>query len=72
MEQGVEVPLMIGGLVHQDDHAELNALGVEGIFGPGSNIDDIIEFIERVTLERVLQGARTAKDGKGESAPDRP
>ncbi|MEJ7935012.1 cobalamin-dependent protein [Sphingobium sp. AN558] len=65
--QGVDVPLMIGGLVHQDDHAELTALGVGGIFGPGSTIDDIVAFVEKVTLDRVLQRAGTTngKDGRG-------
>lgn len=64
--QEVHVPLMVGGLIHQDDHAELRALGVEGIFGPGSNIEDIIAFVEKVTLDRVLQRDAAAEEyGEG-------
>lgn len=62
--QGVDVPLMVGGLIHQDDHPELNALGVSGIFGPGSNIEDVVAYIEKVTMDRVAK--RDA--GKGEGA----
>jgi methylmalonyl-CoA mutase cobalamin-binding domain/chain len=43
-----EIPLMIGGLIHQDDHAALNAMGIVGIFGPASQIEDIVAYIEKV------------------------
>ncbi|MEJ7927188.1 cobalamin-dependent protein [Sphingobium sp. AN641] len=66
--QRMDVPLMIGGLVHQDDHDALKALGVEGIFGSGSTIDDIIAFIEKVTLDRVLRRAETTKEDGGRAA----
>lgn len=64
--QGIDVPLMIGGLIHQDDHAELKALGVQGIFGPGTDIEDVVAFIEQVTLDRVRQRDENVDD-KGES-----
>jgi methylmalonyl-CoA mutase C-terminal domain/subunit len=40
-----DVPVMIGGLIHPDDHAPLKAMGVKGIFGPGSTMPDIIAFV---------------------------
>jgi methylmalonyl-CoA mutase, C-terminal domain len=60
--QGVALPLMIGGLIHQDDHPALKEMGVEGIFGPGSQIEDIIDFIEEVTVARVTGKAIGAQD----------
>ncbi|WP_340317986.1 cobalamin B12-binding domain-containing protein [Rhizorhabdus argentea] len=64
--QGVDVPLMIGGLVHKDDHPALNELGIEGIFGPGSDIEDIVAFIEKVTRERVTRRDACETDGHQE------
>lgn len=45
-ENGVgSVPLMIGGLIHPDDHLPLQEMGISGIFGPGSRMDAIIDFV---------------------------
>jgi len=44
-----DVPVMLGGLIHPDDEAELRALGVKGIFGPGSTTEQIVAFLTRVT-----------------------
>jgi len=40
-----DVPVMIGGLIHPDDHDALRAMGVAGIFGPGATMTDIIDFV---------------------------
>jgi methylmalonyl-CoA mutase cobalamin-binding domain/chain len=50
------IPLMVGGLVHQDDHAQLKAMGIKGIFGPGSQIEDIVAFIAQVAKDRITGG----------------
>lgn len=53
-EEGVnDVPVMVGGLIHENDHAELMAMGIQGIFGPGSTIEQILEFIGDVTKARI-------------------
>jgi methylmalonyl-CoA mutase C-terminal domain/subunit len=45
---------LVGGNVPERDHAALEALGVDAVFGVGSSIDDIAAFInERVTSEKV-------------------
>jgi methylmalonyl-CoA mutase C-terminal domain/subunit len=46
-----EVPVMLGGIIHPDDHAELKAIGVAGVFGPGSRMDDIIAFVRAAGRE---------------------
>lgn len=40
-----DVPIMLGGLIHPEDVEELKSLGVAGIFGPGSGIEEIENFI---------------------------
>jgi methylmalonyl-CoA mutase C-terminal domain/subunit len=40
-----DVALIIGGIIPDDDKTELQKLGVQGIFGPGTNTDDIAAFI---------------------------
>jgi methylmalonyl-CoA mutase C-terminal domain/subunit len=40
-----DVPVMVGGLIHRDDEPTLRELGVAGIFGPGSSLEAILEFV---------------------------
>ena len=42
-----DIPVMVGGLVHPDDHDKLKAIGVKGIFGPGSTTPEILAFIRQ-------------------------
>ena len=43
-----DVPLLVGGIIPDDDKPKLEALGVSGIFGPGTNTDDIVVFIHEL------------------------
>lgn len=46
-DKGVgHIPLMLGGLIHPDDVDELREMGVAGIFGPGSTIENITAFVQ--------------------------
>ncbi len=39
-----------GGIIPEEDVAGLQAIGFQGVFGPGANTNDIIDFVrERVT-----------------------
>ena len=40
------VPVMIGGMVHPDDVAELKEIGVARIFGAGSTTADIVAWVQ--------------------------
>ena len=51
-----DVPVMLGGLIHRDDEPALLEIGVKGIFGPGSTIPQIVEFIQNIT-GKTLPGA---------------
>jgi len=40
-----DVALLIGGIIPDEDKTELERMGVQGIFGPGTNTEDIAAFI---------------------------
>lgn len=44
-----DVPVMVGGLIHADDEPVLRELGVAGVFGPGSTMESILEFVFTAT-----------------------
>lgn len=52
-----DVPLIIGGIIPEDDKAQLEQMGVRGIFGPGTNTDDIVKHIH--ALMAAKRGAGT-------------
>jgi len=42
-----------GGIIPEEDKPKLLKLGITGLYGPGSSLDDIVEHIkERVRKER--------------------
>jgi methylmalonyl-CoA mutase C-terminal domain/subunit len=45
--EGLEdVKVLIGGIIPDEDVPALKGLGVSGIFGPGTNTDDIVRHIK--------------------------
>jgi len=42
-----DVLVLVGGIIPDEDVAPLRALGVKGVFGPGTNTGDIVEFIRK-------------------------
>jgi methylmalonyl-CoA mutase C-terminal domain/subunit len=53
-EQGVgDIVYLLGGIIPQEDIPGLLEAGVERVFGPGSNLDEIVSF----TLERMAEKA---------------
>jgi methylmalonyl-CoA mutase C-terminal domain/subunit len=40
-----DVPLIIGGIIPEADRPALAEIGVSGIFGPGTNTEEIVRFI---------------------------
>ena len=49
---GASIPVVVGGIIPQEDVAALRRAGVEAIFGPGSSMDDIVATIESLTPTR--------------------
>lgn len=50
-----DVPLLVGGIIPDEDKPALETIGVSGIFGPGTNTDDIVGYIRQLMEAR---GAR--------------
>ena len=40
-----DVTVLVGGIIPDEDVAKLQAVGVQGVFGPGTSTQDIIQFI---------------------------
>jgi methylmalonyl-CoA mutase C-terminal domain/subunit len=47
-----DVVVTLGGIVPDDDVPRLNAIGIKGIFGPGTPTQDIVTFIRQAVVER--------------------
>lgn len=48
-----DMPVIVGGVVPANDVPALKQLGVAGVFGPGSPVESIVEFIhERCSLRK--------------------
>lgn len=47
-----DVIVTVGGIIPDADVSSLNALGVQGIFGPGTSTLKIIDFIRHAVAER--------------------
>ena len=47
-----DVAVFAGGILPKEDYPKLEEMGFRGIFGPGSSLKDIVEFVRRVTDER--------------------
>ncbi len=56
-ERGLAPSVVVGGLVPPADREELIRLGVDAVFGQGSSIEEIVDFIRRAVAERAARGA---------------
>jgi len=53
-EKGLSgVLVVVGGIIPDSDVPKLNAIGIEGIFQPGTPMQTIVEFINRHARARV-------------------
>jgi methylmalonyl-CoA mutase C-terminal domain/subunit len=44
-----DIPLLVGGIIPEEDAKELKRLGVRDVFGPGTSTTRIVEIIGSVT-----------------------
>ena len=66
-EHGLDdVLVLVGGIVPEEDVEELRAVGVHGIFGPGTPMQAIIDFIHQhvdgIGKESVVEAGSNASD----------
>jgi methylmalonyl-CoA mutase C-terminal domain/subunit len=49
---GLDIPVVIGGIVPDDDVAELHAAGVAAVLGPGASAEEVVAAV-RGAVDRV-------------------
>jgi methylmalonyl-CoA mutase C-terminal domain/subunit len=56
-EQGADLDVVVcgGGIIPTEDRKKLEAIGVKGLFGPGTTTDEIVEFINAVVTEKTAE-----------------
>lgn len=60
-ENGIpDMPLIVGGIIPEEDHAPLRAAGIDGIFNPGTPMQTIIDSVRQLAEKR---RAALAADG---------
>lgn len=42
-----DILIIVGGIIPDDDLETLSELNIQGVFGPGSRADDVIEYIKK-------------------------
>ena len=47
-----EIPLIVGGIIPDEDKSKLADMGIVGVFGPGTNTDHIVSHIRNVVNDR--------------------
>jgi methylmalonyl-CoA mutase C-terminal domain/subunit len=51
-EKGLEVTVVAGGIIPEEDIPSLERMGIKGIFGPGATSQQIVEYIKGAMAER--------------------
>lgn len=49
---GDDTLILVGGVIPEEDREELEAEGVSAIFGPGTSIEETVEFVRKHAPER--------------------
>jgi LAO/AO transport system ATPase len=57
------IPVVLGGIVPEDEHAEMLRIGCAAVFNPGSSISAIIDKIDELAAGRQRMTAEQARDG---------
>lgn len=51
-DRGCDVPVVVGGIVPDEDVSALTAAGIAAIFGPGSSLESIVDTLEGLVNSR--------------------
>ena len=63
-----EVLLLVGGIIPEPEVAALKAAGVEGVFRPGTRLEDIVRFIREKTKRHGVPPQQAGKKAAGDPA----
>ena len=63
-ELGIEhLPVVLGGIVPQADHAALHDMGVAAVFNPGSDLESILDTLRRLVAAKPMVSFADARAG---------
>jgi methylmalonyl-CoA mutase C-terminal domain/subunit len=51
-DRGSDIPVVLGGIVPNQDVEELTAVGIAAVLGPGAPADEVVEVVRRVAGTR--------------------
>ncbi|MFB6470486.1 MAG: cobalamin B12-binding domain-containing protein [Vulcanisaeta sp. AZ3] len=54
-ERGVNIPVLVGGIIPPEDGDALLRMGVAGVYGPGTPLKEIIDIVRRLIGVRVVE-----------------
>jgi len=49
---GADIPVLVGGLIHPEDVAQLRGLGVSAVFGPDTSPAAILDYVGGLAVAR--------------------
>jgi len=52
-EKGLEVIVVAGGIIPEEDIPSLEKMGIKAVFGPGTTSQQIVEYIKNAVAKRV-------------------
>jgi len=50
-EKQIPIPIIVGGIIPQSDVPELQRMGVKAVFGPGTPLQAICDYVQRISEE---------------------
>jgi methylmalonyl-CoA mutase C-terminal domain/subunit len=53
-----EIVILVGGIIPEDEFDDLKAMGVDGVFIPGTPISEIIDFIKEMVPKKKEQARK--------------
>lgn len=51
-ERGVEIPVILGGIIPEKDIPELKEMGIIEVFTPGTSLNEIVEKVKSIAMAR--------------------
>ncbi len=51
-QAGKDIPVIVGGIIPHDDISAMTEMGVQGIFGPGTDTRAVVDFIKQNVKRR--------------------
>jgi methylmalonyl-CoA mutase C-terminal domain/subunit len=51
-DRGSDIPVVLGGIVPNQDVEELTAVGIAAVLGPGAPADEVVQVVRRVAAAR--------------------